>query len=221
MNRRRIDLEELRESNRRWLRPHGLLERPWFILASGPDPTIPRDIADRALLVCINNAPATAARIGLGSPSLTFRNSNKEWKSVAGCRLPLVLWMSNKIGMEVLWTKLFEARGIAGEIRAMHKDVREEVTRQYLGSRLDGVGAMHKPSTGIFSVIYGLFVGAPEIILGGVTLSQDGYSYGTLPGIQKHRDEDYVAMQIIAERFPLVRTTEAEVAKGTGIPFYR
>ena len=51
MSRRQIDLDALRESNRRWLAPHGLLERPWFILASGPDPTIPPDITGRALLI--------------------------------------------------------------------------------------------------------------------------------------------------------------------------
>ena len=222
MSRRQIDLDELREGNRRWLGPHGLLDRPWFILASGPDPTIPRDIAERALLVCINNAPATAARMGLGSPRLTFRNPNKEWKSVAGCKLPLILWLSNKRSPEVIWLKLFTARGIAGEIRTMRKSTRDVLNRHFLGSALGNVGQMHKPSTALFAVFYGLFVGAPEIILGGVTLEKDGYSYTTaLPGIHKHRDEDFAAMQLIAARYRTVSTSEAEVAKATHLPLYR
>jgi hypothetical protein len=222
MSRRQIDLDALRESNRRWLAPHGLLERPWFILASGPDPTIPPDITGRALLVCINNAPATAARMGLGSPRLTFRNPNKEWKSVAGCKLPLILWLSNKRGPEVIWLKLFTARGIAGDIRTMRKSTRDVLNRHFLGSALSNVGQMHKPSTALFAVFYGLFVGAPEIILGGVTLEKDGYSYTTaLPGIHKHRDEDFAAMQMLAEQYPAVSTSEAEVAAATGLRLFR
>jgi len=222
MSRRRIDLDELRESNRAWLGKHRLLDRPWFILASGPDPTIPAHIVDRAELVVINNAAATAARLGLGSPRLAFRNPNKEWKSVAECKLPLILWMSNKRGFEVIWTKLFAARGIAGEIRTMRKSTRTVINRHFLGSELDAVGRMHKPSTAVFAVFYGLFVGVPEIILGGVTIDRDGYSYTTaLPGIHKHRDEDLVAMQMIAGRFPSVSTSEAEVSEKTGLPLFK
>jgi hypothetical protein len=116
--------------------------------------------------VCINNAGATAARLGLPPASLTVRNSNKEWNSVAGCSMPLVLWMSNANAIEVYWTKHFKAKAAVGEIRAMNKAVRAEITDHILGSGVQEVGRMHKPSTGIFAALYGLFIGAPAICPG-------------------------------------------------------
>jgi hypothetical protein len=221
MGRHFIEIEELRDIHRAWLGKHGLLDRPWFILASGPNPTVPPGMLDNARLVCINNAPATAKRIGLGSPHLTLRNPDKEWKSVRGCKLPLILWMSNKADWAIHWARLVTAGGIAGEIRALRKNLRDDITLTLLGSELEAVGKLHKPSTGIFAIIYGLFVGVPEITFGGVTMDKDGYSYGSLPGIQRHRDEDIVTMQLIARRYPNVRTTEAQVSERTGIPLYQ
>lgn len=221
MGRHFIEIEELRSIHREWLGRNGLLGRPWFILASGPNPTVPHGILDTARLICINNAPATAKRLGLGVPHLTLRNPDKEWRSVKGCKLPLILWMSNKADWAIHWARLVTAAGIAGEIRALRKNLRDDIVSNFLGSELQNVGQLHKPSTGIFAIIYGLFVGVPEITIGGVTMDKDGYSYGSLPGIQRHRDEDFVTMQFLAKRHPNVRTTEAQVSEQTGIPLYQ
>jgi hypothetical protein len=215
-----MSLESVKERNRQWLASRGLLARPWLVLGSAPNPSIPTDLAKRAELVCINNAGATAARLGLPPASLTVRNSNKEWNSVAGCTMPLVLWMSNANPVEVYWTKLFKAKAHVGEIRAMNKAVRAEITDDILGSGVAEVGRMHKPSTGIFAALYGLFTGAPAIILAGLSMEGDGYSYGTLAGIQHHRDEDLFAMRILAARYPSVSTTERDVSERTGIPMF-
>ena len=217
-----ISLDRVRDEQRRWLAAHGLLDRPWFVLGSAPNPTVPEAIASRAAIVCINNAGVTGKRMGLPPAGLTFRNTNKEWNSVAGCTLPLVLWMSNKNPLQVYWTKRVVAKAtVVGEIRTMRTRVRRAIFTELLGSDLLEVGRKHKPSTGIFAVLYGLFVGVPELILGGVSMEGDGYSYGTLPGIQHHRDEDRFAMQLLARRYPQVRTTEAAVAEQTGLPLYR
>ena len=216
----KASLETIRDEHRAWLGKHGLLDRPWFVLGSAPEPTIPTDIADRAALVCINNAAATAARLGLPPPSLTFRNPAKEWNSVAGIKLPLVLWVSNKSPWGIFWAKLFFAKARVGEIRAMSKNDRTALFTHVLGTDLSGVGQLHKPSTGIFAALYGLFMGAPEIVLAGLSMERDGYSYGSLPGIQKHREEDRLALRILAERYPQVSTTERDVSEQTGVPLF-
>ena len=69
-----MTLDEIRDDHRSWLRSHGLLERPWFVLGSAPNPTIPPGIADRAALICINNVGIAASRLGLRPADLTFRN---------------------------------------------------------------------------------------------------------------------------------------------------
>jgi hypothetical protein len=215
-----MQLDLVKERNRRWLASRGLLRGHGSSFGSAPDPTIPAGLAGGAELVCINNAGATAARLGLPPASLTVRNSNKEWNSVAGCSMPLVLWMSNANAIEVYWTKHFKAKAAVGEIRAMNKAVRAEITDHILGSGVQEVGRMHKPSTGIFAALYGLFIGAPAIILAGLSMEGDGYSYGTLAGIQHHRDEDLFAMRILAARYPSVSTTERDVSERTGIPMF-
>ena len=217
----RHSLERLRQRHRRWLGKHNLLDRPWFVLASAPNPTIPENIAERAAVVCINNAAATAARLGLPPPALTLRNRNKEWDSVAGVKLPLVLWMSDRNILRVYWVKLFVAKSRIGEIRTIGSRARRDIYTHMLGSDLSDVGHMHKPSAGMFAALYAAFVGVPEVILAGFSMGQDGYSYGSLPGIQIHREEDRFAMGIIAAQYPSVRTTESEVAEQTGIPLYK
>jgi hypothetical protein len=208
-------IEKIREKERRWLGKHGLLERPWFILASAPDPTIPAGITDSAALICINNAVATAARVGLRPADLTFRAGHKEWQSAAGCTLPLVLWLSDDFFR--FYRRTLFSRAKVKEFRMMRLDARQQVTTHMLESDLADVGRKHKPSTGIFAVLYALFTGVPQIVLGGVSVDKDGYSYGSLPGIQVHRDEDLFAMQLIAERYPAVTTSEREVSEKTGL----
>ncbi len=221
MNARKGPLETIRDRHRRWLGQHRLLDRPWFVLGSAPDPTIPGDIAARAALVCINNAGATAAARGLPPASLTVRNRSKEWGSVAGCTLPLVLWMTDRNFLQVQWKKLSISRSQVGEIRTLRSAERQDIYTHMLGSDLADVGHMHKPSTGIFAALYGLFVGAPGIVLGGLSMDKDGYSYGPLPGVQLHREEDRFALRLMAEHYPSVRTTEEEVSDMTGVPLYR
>ena len=211
-------LDRIRESERRWLRRHGLLDRPWFILASAPGPTVPPGITDRAALICINNAVATAARMGLPQADLTFRAGHKEWSSAAGCRMPLVLWLSDDLLR--FYRRKYGSGATVGRFRMMRHPVRGRITTHVLGNDLGAIGEKHKPSTGIFAVLYGLFLGVPEIVLSGVSVDQDGYSYGSLPGKQLHRGEDLFALKHISAAYPSVSTTEANLSRETGIPLY-
>lgn len=214
-----MSLERIRDEHRRWLERHDLLTRPWLVFGSAPEPTIPPDLASRAALICINNSGATAARLGLPPASLTLRNSHKEWKSVAHCSLPLVLWMSDdrfKSRMKLLFTP----RARMGECRFMRKSERRDIYTFLLGSDLQHLGDMHKPSTGVFAVLYGLFLGVPEISVAGLSMREDGYSYGSQPGIQRHRAEDKFALTMVAEQYSSVSTTEIELSKDVGIPLH-
>lgn len=219
-----MSLERVRNEHRRWLTRHGLLYRPWFVLASAPEPTIPSDITRHAAIICVNNAGLTATRIGLPSAELTISSRHKDWTPAEHLSLPLLLWVTNdtlwmylrkRLKIAVVSRKQFETR------RHLRKTVRRGIEASLLGDEIQRIGKKHKPSTGIFAVLYGIFVGVPEIILSGFSIDTEGYSYGSLPGLQLHRDEDRFAMRMMASCYPSVRTTEIEVAKRTGIPLYR
>ena len=213
-------LAAIRERHRHWLGRHDLLGQPWFVLGSAPEPTIPRRALQETILVCINNSGATAAQLGLPPARLTVRNRNKEWASVAGLQIPLVLWLSDKNRFQVYWTRLLKARSRLGEIRTIPTQERYDICTSMLGNDLLSIGAMNKTSTGIFAAVYGLFLGVPEVILGGISVDKDGYSYSSAPGVQRHRTEDSFALKTLASRGEGLRTAEADLAAKMGIPLY-
>jgi len=89
-----------------------------------------------------------------------------------------------------------------------------------LGNDLSHIGDKHKPSTGLYAVIYGVFVGAPEIVVSGISVVTEGYSHSAAPGVQLHRAEDLFALRHFAQTTSAVRTTEIEVAASTGLPLW-
>jgi hypothetical protein len=213
-----MSLESVRDEHRRWLDHHGLLHRPWLVLGSAPDPNVPPGLGDRAL-VCINNAGVAAARMGLPPANLTFRNKNKEWKSLSGHKVPLVLWVCDRTPFQ-MWLKRLVIRGAdLGEIRVMARNDRREVYEHMLREASDAA-EIGKPSTGIFAVLYALFVGIPDVLLAGMSLDKQGYSYNAPRARMLHGVEDRFALERIARRYPAVRTTEPVIAEGTGVPLY-
>jgi hypothetical protein len=192
------------------------------VLASAPNPRIPADITDRAALICINNVGIAAAGMGLPPASLTFRNKNKEWKTLAGCKIPLVLWVCDRTPLQMWWKKfLIGRRSELGEVRVMARDDRRYVYEHMLRDDAANGAEIGKPSTGIFAVLYGLFVGVPEIILAGMSLDKEGYSYNSPRARMLHGAEDRYALGQVAKHYPAVSTTEPVIAAETGIPLYR
>jgi hypothetical protein len=216
-----MSLEEIRDEHRRWLSHHRLLDRPWFVLASAPDPKIPPGIAERAALICINNVGIAAARMGLPPADLTFRNKNKEWKTLAGCKIPLVLWVCDRTPLQMWWKKvLIGRRSELGEVRVMARNDRRYVYEHMLRDDPLKGEEIGKPSTGVFAVLYGLFVGVPEIILAGMSLDKQGYSYESQRARMLHGAEDRFALEQVAKHYPSVTTTEPVIVEEVGIPLY-
>jgi hypothetical protein len=215
-------LRSARERERRRLRKYDILDRPWFILGSAPEPTIPEGITDHSALICINNSVVTAAQTGLRLPDLTFRARASDWQPVAGYTLPLVLLMNESPPFG--WRRLLQNPPPpdvnVGKMLFMPRRVRRTIYTELLGSDLGDIGQKHKPSGGVFAMLYGSLVGIPQIIFGGFSLDRDGYSYSARPRVRAHRDEDHFAMKMIARTYPTVSTTEARISQKTGIPLH-
>jgi hypothetical protein len=211
--------DDLRERHRRWLARHHLLDRPWFVLGSAPNPTIPAGIADRAAIICINNAGFTAARQGLPPANLTFRNKSKEWKTLDGHQVPLVLWVCDRNPWHIFLKRLTIKAARLSEIHTLRRNYRRAIDLKVLGDgKPEDEDTISKPSTGVFAVVYGLFVGVPEIILAGMSIDKEGYSHPASRVRMLHGAEDRFALTRIAERYPSVRTTEQAIHQETGIP---
>jgi hypothetical protein len=213
-------LDRLRDEHRHWLSTRGLLDRPWFVLGSAPNPTIPPDITSRAALICINNAGTTAVRMGLPPADLTFRNNSKGWLALADCKVPLVLWVTNRNPLHILWKRMFIRTAGLGEIKTLRRELRRAIDLHVLSSGSNDEEQIKKPSTGIFAITYALFVGVPEIILAGMSIDKKGYSYDAPRSRMLHSAEDRFALERIAAGYPSVRTSEPAIADETGIRPY-
>jgi hypothetical protein len=145
-------LDRLRDEHRHWLSTRGLLDRPWFVLGSAPNPTIPPDITSRAALICINNAGTTAVRMGLPPADLTFRNNSKGWLALADCKVPLVLWVTNRNPLHILWKRMFIRTAGLGEIKTLRRELRRAIDLHVLSSGSNDEEQIKKPSTGIFAI---------------------------------------------------------------------
>jgi hypothetical protein len=211
-------LDRVQDQHRHWLSTHGLLDRPWFVLGSAPNPTLPPDIASRAAVICINNAGTTAARMGLPPADLTIRGKNKEWLALANCKVPLVLWITDRSPLHVLWKRMFIKTAGLGEIKTLRRDTRRAIDLHVLGSGCDDDERIEKPSTGIFALTYALLVGVPEIVLAGMSIDKKGYSYDAPRARMLHSTEDRFALEQIGARYRNVTTTESTIAGATGIP---
>jgi hypothetical protein len=214
--------DDLRERHRRWLARHHLLDRPWFVLGSAPNPTIPAGIADRAAIICINNAGFTAARQGLPPANLTFRNRGKDWKMLRGHKVPLVLWVCNRKPRHIFFKRLTVPALLRSEIHTLPLELRRAIDLKVLGDgKPEDDETISKPSTGVFAVVYGLFVGVSEISLAGLSIDKSGYSHPATRARMMHSAEDRFALIRIAERYPSVSTTERVIHEATGIPLNR
>jgi hypothetical protein len=213
-----MEFDKVREDHRRWLAHHGLLDRPWFVLGSAPHPNIPHELLNDAALICINNSGITTSRLGMRPADLTFRNKSKEWKTIEGIKVPLLVWVCKP--WQVWWKRFLISRKTElGEIRVMRRKERKHIGEAILREP-NRVGEIGKPSTGIFAALYGLFVGIPEIVLGGFSMDKKGYAYQTERMRMLHRNDDQFALETIAKHYPNVSTTEHVVAEATGVPLY-
>ncbi len=201
-----------------WAKKHlGDISRPWFILCSAPSPTIPASIPDGAIFVCVNNSGLTAHALGLRSPDLTIRAEKKSWKEIYGLRSRALLWISKKPLFYQRLQALDSFKHKANAVRRITVDDRDDFMRAVLKTEFPSNEHENRPSNGIFAIAYALACGASEVIVSGFSLTQGGHSYNDINKRRRHIDPDKVALINFAENNFPVSTTEADLAKITGL----
>jgi len=215
-------LQQVRQRHTRWLSRNGLLGRPWFVLGSAPEPTWPEPMPDDLAQIHVKYVGQFAKKVGaLPSPDLTFLVDVPKPHQIEGLKFTRILRMTEK-----RWDLRLNRARLAmpfpppTEIR-LSKVERDLVLADVIGDVFRGVGVEERPSNGIFLICYALFVGVPEIIVAGISVTSDGHSYNATARRRRHKEEDAASLQFIAKTYPTVITTEQALSAAVGLPLGR
>jgi hypothetical protein len=208
--------------HRAWLERAGLLHRPWFFLASAPDPTIPPLLPPNAARIYIKWAGHTGKKLGLPQPDLLFVNDYnlRPQTSDLNCHRVLALTAKRK---KVIFDRFRRLNPFASNsLKHITDAERDWILDTVVGDAFRGKGDMPRPSNGIALIAYGLLLGVPQIIVSGMSLTDNGHTNPTRKKHQRlHKEEDHASFVYFAENFPGVSTSEPELSELTGLPLYR
>ena len=213
---------EFQRRHRRWLAAGGLLDRPWFFLASAPNPTLPAVLPARTAHVYIKFAALAARERGLPDPDLSFVNDYGLERQTAGVNCHRILALTGKkrklVADRILHRLPFQ------QARPMHlgEAERDLLLDCVLGNAFRGVGTMVRPSNGIALICYAILFGIPQVIVAGMSLTDDGHNNPNRKKFQRlHKEEDRASFQHFARHHPSIMTSEPELAQLTGLPLFK
>ncbi len=209
-------IETLRMRHRAWLSRLGLLDRPWLIFGSAPNPTLPAGLAAQSARIDINNAGRTAAALGLGPADLTFRTQRKSWDEWPDLETRAMIWTHRGPKLLMHWDMRRNSNARVGTLKRWPRGEREMIVEYVAGASLTGTGKWEKATTGIAATCYGLFVGIPRIVLAGISLDSGGHSYDNLARERRQIDEDAFVLEHIRHR-PELFATEPALIEGAGL----
>ena len=211
------DLDQLRKKHQAWLRKLGILDKPWLVLGSAPNPTLPPDLLKRFARVDVNNSGKTAAMLGLPPADLTFRKQRKSWREHPFVRTRGLLWLHRR-PIWLMHLKLILRPTVRYKsLMKATKAERQAIVEAVCGPMPEGVGELGKVTNGVAAVCYGLFVGVPSVTLAGFSLTTMGHHYNSKNSKRRQIEEDrYVLMQLCKRGD--IFTTEAELSEHSGLP---
>ena len=209
-----------REAQRTWLARLGILDRPWLIFGAAPGPTLPGDIVRTHARIDINNSGRTAQEIGLGPADLTFRKRSKPWAEHQDLNTRGLIWYRNAPLLFVRIELALRRRAKVEHLMRVTRGERDTVVDLVAGTELSAVGSRGKATNGIAAACYGLFVGVPEVVLSGVSLSRNGHSYNQTGRKRLQADEDRLVLSRIKDA-PNLFTTEADLAAEVGLKLWQ
>jgi hypothetical protein len=207
---------QFRERQRRWLSSLGLLEKPWFILGSAPLPTLPPELLKTHARVDINNAGRTADLLGLGPADLTFRKKSKPWSEHPALRTRGLIWYNTVPAVMLRLRLLTLPKARVGKIMKATRGERERIVENVANANPHEIGDRGKVTNGVAALCYALYVGVPQVVLTGMSLSKDGHSYNEVNRARRQVEEDAFILDKLKDR-PEVLTTEPDLARDTGI----
>ena len=214
-----LALDSLRRRHREWHHRAGLAGRPWLILGAAPVPTVdPERLPESIAFVHINNAGLTAHRLGLPAADLTYRAGRKPMTPLEGLSSRALLYVTAEPRPLARLKGRFGTPLEVATAEALSFADRDRIVNEVIGEDIRGVGVYGKPSSGVAAVAYALFCEVPYVVLAGVSVAADGWSYDATPSVRLQKEEDRFALAALAGRYPgRLATTEPGLAADTGL----
>jgi hypothetical protein len=220
MSRTEIDWSAFRSRQQKWLAKLGILERPWLILGAAPSPTIPNGILSTHARVDINNSGLTAASLGLGRADLTLRKKSKPWSEHPDLNTRGLLWYNTNPTWLLRLQLLTMPRVRVDSIMAVTRTERDGLVEFMTGESIRGTGDIGKASNGVAGLCYALFMGVPQVVLAGISLSKQGHFYNELARKRLQVSEDAFVLSRLKDR-PELFTTEPDLSAEAGIKLWQ
>lgn len=195
------------------------LDRTCLLLGSAPDPHIPK--LENFDLLCINCSGVVAKEFGLQDPKVTLMGAFKlvvpknevDRRILKGLRTENLVLIRHRLPVSTeLATQLLVMLDYSyGKLLRLGFWDRAHIIEKITGEKL-------LVSNGVFAACYAFYVGAPELILAGFSLTQDGHYYCDQNRRRYHADPDLAALKAMKERGWNIKTTEPELSELTSIP---
>ncbi|MDQ0322870.1 hypothetical protein QO002_005076 [Pararhizobium capsulatum DSM 1112] len=213
-------LQSFRTEHRRWLVNLGILDKPWLLFGSAPDPTLPEDILRHCARVDINNSGKMANMLGLPPADLTFRKKKKSWEEHPFVRTRGLLWLHTRPLWIMRVKLLFKPSVQYKSLMRATKSDREAIVQLVSGGLPADVGDVGKVTNGVAALCYALYMGVPSVTLSGFSLTKMGHSYNDKGSVRRQIEEDTFVLTQLRNRGN-VFTTERELSEHVGIPLAR
>ena len=214
-------LAEFRRYQLRWLASANLLDRPWFIFASAPNPTVPINLPQGCAHVYINFSGQEAKARNLPSADLILIKRKRRKEQLRGLFARRVIQVSQyqlDVDRYRILQKIFRYRL---PMMRVSKPERKRLAQAIIGDVYSGVGEDGNLSNGAILVLYAILMGIPQIILSGFSVTKNGHSHtNDLTRFRMHKEEDTACFKFIATNYSQVSTTEADLQNSTSIPLW-
>lgn len=202
-----------------WLDGLGIRRRPWLILGSAPEPTLPPALAASHVRIDINNAGRTAASLGLGRADLTIRARKKSWEEHPHLDTRGLLWLHTWPPLLLRLQLLGKPYDHVGSLMSLKRPERDAIVSHVAGASVQAIGDLGKVTNGVAAICYGFLLGVPGIVVAGVSLSKLGHSYDQLGRRRRQVDEDAFILERLHLRADLF-TTEEDLARDSGLKLW-
>ena len=222
-----------------WISPRGLvlgwlapkpdalprLDGPVFVLGSAPDPVPLRDRSRKWTLATVNGSQTVAAAWGL-RPELTLFGLSFVHTTPANAEARKVL--SGKGTHQLLcigarkhyfhYKRLTRELGYTYDrLTIMTPKDRADITRRLIGVSDDETG---RASNGIFLALLCLYLGAPQVVMGGFSLTQHGHAYNDKGLRREHIDADRAVLALALKAGLRIATNDPRFSAESGLPLF-
>lgn len=214
-----VSIEAFRQEHKRWIRKLGFDGKPWLILGSAPDPSVPDALRSGFARIDINNAGRTATAMNLGRAQLTLRAKKKSWEEHSHVDTDALLWIHTAPKPVLRLLLLNKPYDHIGEVARLRRTEREALVTHVSKASVEAIGELGKVSNGVAAICYGLLLDVPQIVVAGMSLSKAGHSYDDRGRTRRQIDEDRFILDRLKNE-PNLFTTEPDLAQETGIKLW-